>query len=605
MKKNASGFIVLVILLSLLTGSVFLAHLVQKDFGRLEITNVMYPNVNGISIRAKLLKPREATEANPMPGIVYIHGYQNNRETGDAYSIELARRGFVVLNIDAIGRGNSGEPNDPSDTDFDNTYGGESSLNYLASLPFVRTDSLGMMGHSLGAEMAYHVALKRKEVRALVITGFAYTLAAAKDNPHNMLMIFGKWDEYRKRMTGTVDIEKEWMNTEQTRRVFPVPSPRVNETYGDFTQGTARRVFIPKAIHLQVSHSRSAIAEAVTWMRKALSPPENLWVAPESQIWPIKEWATFLALIAGLWLVMPLGSLLLQLPLFESLKGAPSDKYHCSGRAYLIHSGINGILMWLYLPLILVVFAIHIYVVKIDGIFPMMMLNAVVWWFFWINVVGFFIFRRWFRKTASSEGVTLADLGASYSDRKFSLGGVGIIQTVFLAILLAGIVYTLEHALEWLFIVDWRFIFPFANDMTPYRVKMFFLYLPFFLVGFVQTGLFLHGQIRLQPKGSPFYTWLYWSFGNITAMVVPLIIFLMVQYVPLLTTGAIPLVGPGGMFVSMVMNLFHIILILFLVIPISTWLFQLTGRIYLGALVVAMLVDWMLVSSQVIAPIPI
>ena len=295
----------------------------------------------------------------------------------------------------------------------------------------------------------------------------------------------------------------------------------------------------------------------------------------------------------------------MQLPFFENLKGAPSDKYHCSRKSYLVHAGINALLMWLYLPLILVVFAIHIYVVKIDGIFPMMLLNAVVWWFFWINVLGFFIFRHWFRKTSATIGITLSDLGASYSERKFSLGGARIFKTILLAVVLAGIVYTLEHGLERIFIIDWRFIFPFASDLTPYRVKMFFLYLPFFLVGFVQTGLFLHGQIRLRPKDSPFATWISWSFSNTMALVVPLIVFLMVQYVPLFTIGFIPLVGPGGMFVSMVMNLFHIILILALVIPVSTWFFQLTGRIYLGALVVAMLVDWMLVSSQVIAPIPL
>ncbi|MEE8392324.1 MAG: hypothetical protein V3S14_16220, partial [Anaerolineae bacterium] len=32
---------------------------------------------------------------------------------------------------------------------------------------------------------------------ALVISGFAYTLDASATNPKNMLMIIGKWDEYR------------------------------------------------------------------------------------------------------------------------------------------------------------------------------------------------------------------------------------------------------------------------------------------------------------------------------------------------------------------------------------------------------------------------
>ena len=88
-------------------------------------------------------------------------------------------------------------------------------------------------------------------------------------------------------------------------------------------------------------------------------------------------------------------------------------------------------------------------------------------------------------------------------------------------------------------------------------------------------------------------------------MIVPLILFLMIQYVPLLTMGVIPFVGPGGSMVSLTMNLFHIIGVLIMVVPISTWFFQLTGKIYLGAFLNAALVAWMFTSSQVIAPLPI
>ena len=74
-------------------------------------------------VRAKLLRPAAAAVENPTPGIVFVHGFQNNMETSDAYSIELARRGFVVLSIDAIGRGNSGIPGDLHEPDFDHTFG--------------------------------------------------------------------------------------------------------------------------------------------------------------------------------------------------------------------------------------------------------------------------------------------------------------------------------------------------------------------------------------------------------------------------------------------------------------------------------------------------
>jgi hypothetical protein len=88
-------------------------------------------------------------------------------------------------------------------------------------------------------------------------------------------------------------------------------------------------------------------------------------------------------------------------------------------------------------------------------------------------------------------------------------------------------------------------------------------------------------------------------------MTVPLVLFLLIQYVPLLTAGLVPFVGPGGMLASFTMNLFHIIGVLIMIVPISTWFFQLTGKIYLGAFVSAALVAWMFTSSQVIAPIPV
>jgi hypothetical protein len=59
------------------------------------------------------------------------------------------------------------------------------------------------------------------------------------------------------------------------------------------------------------------------------------------------------------------------------------------------------------------------------------------------------------------------------------------------------------------------------------------------------------------------------------------------------------------MFIAYTHNLFHIIGVLILVTPISPWFYQLTGNIYLGAILNAALVTWMFDSSQVVAPIPV
>jgi pimeloyl-ACP methyl ester carboxylesterase len=603
--RRSKAPIALAICLVVMLGAFVVASLIQRDFGRVEVKNVIYENYNGVTVRAKLLRPVSATHDNRAPGIVYIHGYQNNRETSDAYCIELARRGFVVLNIDAIGRGNSGIPNDPDASDFDDTYGGRTSLAYLRDLPFVDATRTGMMGHSLGAEMAYKVALKDSAVKALVVTGFAYTLEASAGNPKNMLMIIGKWDEYRERMTGTDDIEAEWMSTPQTRQVIPVENPQLGVTYGDFVQGTARRVFVPRTIHIQESHNRAAIAEALMWMKSALRPGEQDWIDPHNQTWMVKEWATLVAMLAGFAALLPLGLILLRTELFRSLRGPVSGEYACSSGSYFKFTAINGILMWLYLPLIFALFGLHVYVFKIDKLFPMMMVNGTVWWFVCINLIGVLIFRRWFKRQERERGLTLFDLGISYRKDGFCVDGTEIAKTVLLAGILFLFAYLSEHSLEGLFIADYRFIFPFASDLTPYRVLMFLLYFPLLVVGFVLLGPFLHGQLRRPRKETWLKTFVSWSLSNTFAMIVPLVLFLMVQYVPLFVMGVIPFVGPGGMLASFTMNLFHLIGVLVMITPVSTWFYQLTGKIYLGALINAALVTWMFVSSQVIAPIPV
>ena len=604
-KSSLPSLLVFLICVAILIGAVVLASLVQRDFGRVEVANVIYENHNGIPVRAKLLKPVDATEENPMPGVVHIHGYQNNRETGDAYCIELARRGFVVLNIDAIGRGNSGLPNDPKDPKFDRTYGGLTSLKVLRSLPFVDPESVGMLGHSLGAEMAYQVALGDSGVNAVVISGFAYTQAASATSPKNMLMTIGKWDEYRQRMTGTKDIEKEWMSSAQTKRVIPVANAQIGVTYGDFEQGTARRVYVPRTIHFMESHDRGSIGEMLEWMKKALHPPEQLWIDSKSQTWAMKEWATLIAMFACFASLLPLGRIFLGMRFFKVLEGAPAGNYSCSVKSYLKFSAINGLLMWLYLPLIFVLFGLHVYLVRIDGVFPMMMANGVVWWFFWVNVIGFFLVRRWLRRESQRTGYTWADAGVSYREDRFGLDSGKLAKTILLALTLFAFAYFSEHLLEQIFIVDFRFLFPFASDLTLERAGLCLRYFPFILIGFVFMGVFLHGQLRRPAKNSRLATWISWSSWNLVAMVTPVILFLMVQYAPLFTIGFIPLVGPGGMFVAFIHGLFHIVGVLIIVVPLSTWFYQLTGKIYLGALLNALIVTWMFVSSQVVAPIPV
>ena len=75
----------------------------------------------------------------------------------------------------------------------------------------------------------------------------------------------------------------------------------------------------------------------------------------------------------------------------------------------------------------MVIFGLHVYVVPIDRVFPMMMVNGVVFWFVVINIIGFFIFRSWLKKRkAAKPEANYKELGLSTSeDRIRSIGQAG------------------------------------------------------------------------------------------------------------------------------------------------------------------------------------
>mgnify|MGYP001098695887 CR=1 FL=1 len=603
-QKKCGAFLCLLACTAVSAASIFTASLVQRDCGRVEVRDVWFANQGGIPVRAKLFVPAGASGAQRVPGMVYIHGYQNNRETGDAYSIETARRGIAVLNIDAIGRGHSGIPGRPDEPGFDPTYGGTAAVAYLRSLEFVDGARVGIMGHSLGAEMAYKVALNDPSLRALVLTGYAYTTQATPEMPRNMLMIIGKYDEFRARMTGTRDIEREWMGSAATAKALGAADAKLATTYGDFAKGTARRVEVPPVTHVQESHSSEAIAQTLLWLRAALAPAGDRWIDERSQTWMIKEYATLFAMLAGFAALFPLALMLMRTRFFGALR-RDHERYACAARDYVKFTAVNGALMWLYLPLILVLFGVHKYLVPIDRAFPMMMVNAIVWWLLWVNVIGLLLFRRWFRKNASPRGVTLADLGVSFAEKGLSLDRGALGRAALLAIVLFAFMYLVELAAEKCALVNYRFVYPFMNDLTAYRAGMFALYFPFVLFCLVVTGIFLHGQLRRPAERGWLGTLAARSGYSVLALCLPLVLFLMMQYVPLFVNGFIPFTGPNGLFVVFVINMFPMIALFALTAVLSVWMHQLTGTVYAGAGLNALIITWVLASSQVIAPIPV
>jgi hypothetical protein len=476
----------------------------------------------------------------------------------------------------------------------------------LQNLPFADEERCGLGGHSLGGEMSYAAAAANPEVQAIVFSGYGYLETATLDSPKNMLMILGKYDEYRERMTGTDDFEAEWMSSPQTLAAIGATGLAFDTTYGSFEDGTARRVHMTLTTHVGESFDKGALAEAITWYHDALDPDTALSIPADQQIWRYKEIGSLVAMVAGIFSVMPAAVLLLGVRPFSALAGTPSSTYVCDRKTFRSAFWINAGLTLLFLPLVMVIFGLHVYVVPIDKAFPMMMVNGVIFWFLVINIIGFFIFKGWLRKKRQADpAVNAKELGLSDSEEKIRPTWSKVWRSLLLGAVLFAFLYALEAIPEALLLVDWRYKFPYANDLTGYRFLMFLLYFPLFLIGFIQVNIMLQAQLRPRPGKSPLATILRKSVVGILVMIIPLAFTMALQYVPLFAAGIVPFVGPGGALVGFVINIEHMIVLLALMVPVSTVLYEATGSVYPGAVLNALIVTWMFTSSSVIAPLPI
>ena len=107
--KQKSSLIIFICLTVALFACMIIANGIQTSQGKVSVEAVSYnfTDSNGEPqyLTGKLYKPVTATAANPAPAVLMLHGYQNDKETNDAYSIELSRRGVVVLSLDEYGHG--------------------------------------------------------------------------------------------------------------------------------------------------------------------------------------------------------------------------------------------------------------------------------------------------------------------------------------------------------------------------------------------------------------------------------------------------------------------------------------------------------------------
>ncbi|MDD5955217.1 MAG: hypothetical protein PUD38_08530 [Firmicutes bacterium] len=654
------------ILLALLTVCVLLfmliANIIQTDHGRVRISTEAFSLNDGI-ITYKLYRPETATADSPAPAVLLLHGYQNDKDTCDAYAIELARRGAVVMAIDEYGHGsttlgmrNRGSVNHKlsvnygtegvqvkeisgtgryklmmnfSNLDFfnqvysqdeqgnallDTSMGGAAAYGLLSSFDFVDATRMGVSGHSMGTWASWSVAAawsgavdgQGQDIspKCVVLQCGELFYDAAFDEKdirfNNVLLLQAKYDEFNYFRDYQNTVSDALLISPLRQEFLGTDAGQWNTTYGDFADGSARRVELLITNHRLTTHDAHGMRAAMEWFDSAIDLPTTLDAA--DHVYGMKENLGLLAMLTAIVAMIPLLELLLTTPFFDKVSFTlPERPYRVlNGRKWWKGAWITVLIAGLTYPFMTQLG--HALLPLPENIFRMTIGNGFLGWYGLLIIIMLLTTIIPYRRSKKRDNpMDYVDLGLSRPERAGKLDWALCGKGALLAAAMVGYLYLITISCTALFGLDLRYIWPFFRGFSSARFGQFLVYLPVFALFFVLNNSKIFAQMRTaatEKSGVKGFLSNWWR--NAFCMVGGVLLLMLLEYIPFFAEigpGADLLFSPtfGGPFMSLMIVFVPQVLVFSL---ICTYTYRRTKSVYVGAFTAAMMACWIVTGGS-------
>ena len=347
MKKKLSPFAIAAIVICFFA-VLALTLVIGTDtaWGKVRVEKMVLSSADGDVVNAMLYRPRTATADNPAPAVVLYHGGNDMLEHTGTYALELARRGYVVINFDYQGSHDSDYATATSVGE--STFCGDTIYNTLSSYNFVRQDEIAVFGHSMGGGYASRFAAAYADhVKLLVHLGSG---VAAQPGNFNYVTIVGDSDESALKRTTVLD-EKTGKTTQDIHKYFN--SPQLAEAWGEPAGSiipskqyhavaedgnTYLRVFyFPHAIHAYYNVNNEAVKQIIFGFILGMDGYgniDNVDLKDEvngykgiTTVWRTKDFGWILEYLAIVGLMFLVATRLIKTATFKQLELQPIEAY--------------------------------------------------------------------------------------------------------------------------------------------------------------------------------------------------------------------------------------------------------------------------------------
>ena len=599
MKKTAKFWLSFALILCL-TASLG-AAMIQTCGGKITIKYLTWESEYGHELSGILYIPQTASYVNPAPAVVTVEGWYNNKEMQDLYSIELARRGFVVLALDMHGHGNS----EALTTDhlYDGAVGVDSAVQLIARLNYVDASRIGVTGHSSGgtaANMAVAIDNTREVplIKAVLQQAGDWQDDTGGDHSgdygaRSVGMIASEYDDF---YFGTYDSDgnmltnpKAFLTTDGAKKFLNFNEDGfAGEALGDhyYTKDfngevSYRIIYRPTCIHPLVTYSPKCVAYAMDFFQKTLTAPRPL--EPANQIWQWKAVFNGIGFIGLMLFMFHFVVVMLDTKVFQVLKAdekpEPTPVTDGKGKAWFWGLLICGAIFsgWSFLYCMN-----HVYTKTTEFFTQTGPLTIGVWsavcaaFAVLLMLVYYFAYGK-------KNGFRLEGKGVKMSWEKTW-------KTIVLAAFTVVVTFSLVFASDYFFKTDYRIyvlaVKTFHADKVVLALKYLLFFVAFYVVNSISVNCFNYNTIG--GKWNPFILGLFNALGAIFIVASQYIYFYSTGYQLYgLTEGQ--RIGP--------IWLFPVMVILFGSVFAARFIYNKTKNPYLAGFINAMFVVMISVSN--------
>ena len=449
LKKVLAVSLLLVVLTVLLWG-------IQSNWGAVKISRFNIQGDNGTKISGISYVPKNASNEKPLPTVVIFHGRSNHAHSNDTWSMELARRGYVVFSPDLSGGGES-DVNSREEQ-------GASVLQYVGNLPFVDKANLNIVGYSAGCATTLYSQQKHPELVNGVVTVFGPFMVQmfTKNQPVNLDcnygMIKAKADQYDYNFIGDPAANEKYITT-----TFGLPeNVQYNKVYEYGNGNIFRYDMVNDALHQTGNISGQTISYIIEDIELFSEAPVKL--ASNDLMWLPQQAVSLACALCVIFFIAFMANLLMYNPFFAAIKAPVPQNKGLRGKKLTLR-----IFMDIAIPTVLFV-PVSAYVMMWTAkskIFTSTNLNGIMGWLVALGLISVVMLIIRFQK-AKKEGtkIPFSDLAlGAEGEEKFVWSRV--IRSFIMGSLVVGIVLIWLGAIEGFAGVTYQF----WNIATMLRVN--------------------------------------------------------------------------------------------------------------------------------------